>query len=179
MFDGDYVFRGKTATYAKFLAKNKGVEDEERANVFDKVIDVLLIAPLVGVAEGNYISEEEDPNSDKSTIQYATIHTNRNELKFVYRMVMLANPLSQNNEDKISQAFRHDMDSDSENPNMKIFNGYVRGGIEILYEQFKDAYTYKKQQDKKDYIAKRMVAFVDQYQSEINDLLDQSEPNEM
>lgn len=174
MFDSDYVFRGKTATYAKFLSKDKGAEKEDRANVFDRIIDVLMIAPLVGVAEGNCISEEEDPNSDKSTVQYATIHTYENQLKFIYRMVMLANPLSQNKDDKISQAFRHDADPDSANPNMKIFNGYVRGGVEILYEYFKDADTFKKEEDKKDYLAKRMVAFVDQYQNEINDALTQN-----
>ena len=53
---------------------------------------------------------------------------------------MLANPFSSaSNEDRVDQALRFDSTPDSQNPNMEIFNGYVRGGIEYLYECFKNA----------------------------------------
>lgn len=143
MFNSDYVFYGEHATYAKFLCKERGVEREDGVNVFDKVIDLLKVAPLVGICKGRYVPQRDttsEHKDDKSSILLAQIDRERRNLMIIYRLVMLSNPLSSSSDkDKVDQALRFDNTPDSENPNMDIFDGYVRGGIEYLYESFRNA----------------------------------------
>lgn len=140
MFDKDFVFYGKHANYAQFLCKDKRVESETRANVFETLVDLMLVAPLFGVIYGRYVPENDKSVEGKASVQLAQISSRRTKLTECYRLVMLANYNGDyTNASKIDQAFRHDLDRDIENPNMKIFESYMRGGIEYLYEKFKDA----------------------------------------
>lgn len=142
MFDRDYVFYGKYAHYAKYLCKDKGQEKDDRANVFNREIDVLMVAPLVGVIKNSYIEENDNDSEykdDKSTVQLSQLNNEIQQLKLIYRAVMLANSHDEDlsEKDKITQAFKFDDRKDADNPGMKIFNSYMRGGLEYLYNVFK------------------------------------------
>ena len=143
MFNSDYVFYGEHATYAKFLCKERGVERDDGVNVFNRVVDLLMVAPLVGVCKGRFVKQRDTTSeyrNDKSTVQLAQIDSERRDLMIIYRLVMLSGPFtSASDADRVDQALRFDSTPDSQNPNIEIFNGYVRGGIEYLYESFKGA----------------------------------------
>ena len=143
VFNSDYVIYGEHATYAKFLCKERLIEREDGVNVFDRVVDLLMVAPLVGICKGRYVPQRDttsENKNDKSTVLLAQIDNEKRNLVIIYRLVMLANPLSSGTDkDKVDQALRFDSVPDSQNPNMDIFDGYVRGGIEYLYESFRNA----------------------------------------
>jgi hypothetical protein len=151
MFDSDYKFYGRHAQYAKFLCKDKGEEKEDRSNLFQREVDVLEIAPLIGIIEGRYVPDVDNDVKDASTIQYATISREHETLLTAYRIVMLSNNVGNYSaKDKVDMAFKFDSIDDKDNPNMKIFNGYVRGGLEFLYEKFAESTDHEK--DKKNWI---------------------------
>ena len=67
----------------------------------------------------------------------------RNELKFVYQILMLADEESEPDKDKrvyrafrLSETLQEDRDMIAEN--MKVYNSYFLGGLEVLHEIFVD-----------------------------------------
>ena len=74
------------------------------------------------------------------------ISKKRSELRFVYQILMLIDEDSEPDEEKrIYRAFKLSESSDEDKEriaeNMKIFNEYFFGGIEVLHEQFVDECT--------------------------------------
>lgn len=168
MFDRDYVFYGKYAHYAKYLCKDKGQEKDDRSNVFNRELDVLMVAPLVGVIKNCYIEENDNDSEykdDKSTVQLSQLNSENQRLKLIYRAVILANSHDENisEKDKISQAFKFDDVNDSDNPNMAIFNAYMRGGLEYLYNVFKE--DANRISNKKEKQAEEIVDLVNDFEA--------------
>ncbi len=138
MFDATYNFKGKHATYVKFLSKtaerlHKGMRTTA---VFNHYVDVYLVAPLIGVAY-NRKAEEDNLINDKATIFADAIIQRQENLITAYRLVMLYDDSTNLTDDeKIDRAFKQDSDSDKLSDNMELFHSYMRGGVEWLYEQF-------------------------------------------
>ena len=66
--------------------------------------------------------------------------------------MLLDNTADRTQEERVERAFRYDTQEDKKEEfkeNMELFNAYVRGGIEQMYEQFTDGcvsgddYLYK------------------------------------
>ena len=139
MFENDYNITGKHATYLKFLAaKNSGNKDGDEsattsARVFERYIDVYMNAAIWGLLYER--TAEKDTTSDDRARIYADAYANEREnCVFLYRMVMLLDK-------KTDRAFRYDVQEDKKDAfiqNMELFHSYVRGGIEVMYEQFTD-----------------------------------------
>ncbi len=134
MFTGDIYVRGKYATYLKYLSQKTEKNDrkEKVAGVFERMIDVYMTAAIVGV---NYGLKCEDVNSNSDTVKIFADVVNReqNNLVSIFRIVMLVdNTTGLSIDEKIDRAFRNPDTPD----NMKLFNAYVKGGIEWLYEKF-------------------------------------------
>ena len=134
MFTSDIYIRGKYATYLKYLSQKTEKNDrkEKVAGVFERMIDVYMTAAIVGV---NYGIRREDENSSSDTVKIFADVVNREQdnLVTIFRIVMLVDNTSGLSPDqKIERAFKNPDTSD----NLKLFNSYVRGGIEWLYEQF-------------------------------------------
>lgn len=134
MFDDNILLKGKHATYIKYLSKKTEKNDrkEKVAGVFERMIDVYMTAPIIGLVYG--LRRDEDNSSpDVAKIFAETVNKEQLNLVAIYRIVMLVdNSTSLSNDDKIERAFRN---ADVTN-NMKLFNSYVRGGLEWLYESF-------------------------------------------
>lgn len=161
MFDSDYILVGKHATFAKYLCRERGVIQEDRANIFPTIADLMLVAPLMGVYYNRYVAERDTSSKDKSSVLLAQIASRKTKYIEVYRLVMLANRTGDfSDKDKIDQAFRHDLDKDEDNPNMEIFDAYTRGGIEVLYEKFEDAASHR--EDKKRFLCGIMNDFINE-----------------
>ncbi len=139
MFDNDILIKGKHATYLKFLSdKTKQLGDSSAKNgagVFKRYIDVLLVAPLIGVMQNK--RADEDKSDDRANILAAAVLKEKSNLEFVFNLVMLNDTSKGLDADqKINFIFRENGDYD-------LFMQYVRGGIEYLYEYFTDGASTK------------------------------------
>lgn len=158
MFSSDIYVRGKYASLLKFLSEKteKNDKSEKVAGVFKRDIDVYLTAAVIGLNFG--LRREADNNSDKAKIHVDTVLKEQNNLMFIFRIAMLVdNSTGLNADEKINRAFK----SPDTPENIELFNSYVRGGIEWLYEQFTEGTTTKD-----DYLAK-IYEIVNSFNSEL------------
>ena len=129
-FDREYVFKGKHAQYVIEL-KNA---------IFNRNIDVLILAPIIGLVydrKATIDNSEEFVNTTTKIFAEQMTHENE-KILFNYRLCML---LSDENseEEKIDNAFKYYTANDVEHleifeRNIKIYNSYILGGVEVLYE---------------------------------------------
>jgi hypothetical protein len=153
MFDRDYQLKGKHATYAKYL--------RDTARVFKRHIDVYMIGAIMGFLHGRQLPEDNTSKDD--VMMFADVFIRENaKCEFIYRMLMLLDETTSLTLDqRANRAFRDDTDEQAMVNNMELFNSYVRGGIEYLYNKFyEDCVT----QD--DYINK-VYEVVDRFKNDI------------
>lgn len=146
MFDKDYKITGKHANYWKDLCELAGnVPDrDQHANfkIFNAYIDAYIVCPLIGYqySRKGTIDNSVDGNAGMMT----EVLTKRSkELKYVYQILMLIDEESEPDPDKrVFRAFNLSESSEENRKliaeNMKIFNAYFLGGLEVLHEQFVD-----------------------------------------
>lgn len=150
MFENDYTLTGKHANHLKYLAvKNAKDKDNDSdasssAKIFERYIDVYMNAAIWGLLYSR--TEPKDTSSDDRARIYAdAFATERNNCVFLYRMVMLLDTSTDlDSTERINRAFRYDSDESKAaelQQNLELFNSYVRGGIEQLYETFTDGCT--------------------------------------
>lgn len=141
LFDKDIKIYGKHAVWLKGFSDktNEVVKDKEIAGprIFKLYIDTYMTAAVIGAVK------KRKADLDRSTDETATIFTeavtrNQDKLVFLYRLVLLTDNSGMSEEEKIDNAFRYDNDPERTAKNMEIFNSYVRGGIEWLYEKFEE-----------------------------------------
>ena len=158
MFTGDILIKGKYATYLKYLSQKTEKNDhkEKVAGVLERHIDVYMTAAVVGLTYG--LRNEEDSGNPETVKMHADAVINEQEnLISIFRMVMLVdNSENLTADEKINRAFK-----EPDTPeNMKLFNSYVRGGLEWLYEQFTSGATTRDE-----YLAK-IYEIVDNFANE-------------
>ncbi len=165
MFDKEYSFRGK---HAEYVDKLTGIIDSI-ANIkpFNRNLDVYLFAPLIGIIYGRKSSID---NSTETTTKIFTeqLLREQNALKFNYRLVML---IDQNKslptDERLDRAFKFDQNLDKRKNGDMIFNEYVLGGVELLFEKIiensKDVDEYLKN------IYKFVSEFQSRYEIEVDD----------
>ncbi len=165
-FDKEYSFKGKHAQYVTELV----------TAIFKRNVDVLILAPVLGLIYNR--TSTEDLSSDINTKIFAEQMVKENEkIIFNYRLCMLLDE-NANNQTKIDNAFRYytenSGDIDRFNNNIKRYNSYILGGVEILYELMikenksftgknKDDVKYKKE------IIDNVTEFISNYQKDVND----------
>lgn len=127
MFEKDYNFKGKHAEYVEKL-KDKVVGD--KYFLFNSLMDIFLIAPIIG-----YLDNKKSP-IDKSLSFEKTIFANEmrkisSEVIYLYQLITLIDTNTEKDKEKrIEKAFKK-----LEREDFKVFEEYLRGGIEILYEK--------------------------------------------
>ncbi len=137
MFDSDYQFKGKHATYVKFLSKDQN----GTANVFERMIDVYMLAPIIGKLYGRTALIDRE-STDTARIFTQQMIREQYKLKYIYRLIMLCHEEEGLTEDmKVKMAFKDDANKDDLAKNMDIFHSYMLGGVEVLYEKFSEDNT--------------------------------------
>jgi len=139
MFENDYTINGIHATHLKYLVND--------AKVFTRYIDVYMIAAIIGFLHGR--SEKKDNTSqDRARIYADAFATERLNCDFIYRLIMILDGTTElSTQQRLDRAFRDDSQKESEltkvvhTQNMDLFNSYVFGGIEELFEQFTNGAT--------------------------------------
>lgn len=146
LFETDYTISGSHATRLKFLAKKNSGKDNEpdnpkSAKIFERYIDVYMNAAVWGIYYRRKAKPEpSNDKSDRARIYAYAFNRNRDDCIFLYRLIMLLDD-SENlsTTERVDRAFRYDTlpEKDDElKKNLEIFNDYVRGGIDLMYEKF-------------------------------------------
>ncbi|MBP7174625.1 MAG: hypothetical protein KBA53_00210 [Thermoclostridium sp.] len=128
MFERDYELKGKHATYTKYL--------RDTAGLFVRFIDVYMVAAVIGFLHGR--RAERDTGGNDAAKMFADLFiVERDKLEFIYRLIMLLDTTTGLTADqRVDRAFRDDTNEEAMKRNMLLFNSYVLGGMEILYEKF-------------------------------------------
>ena len=130
LFENDVTITGKHATHLKFLVND--------AKLYNDYIDVYMNAAVFG-----YMYSKKDDRDNESTDRariYADAFSNhRTECVFLFRLITLLDDENITTEERLDRAFRYDANPEKEVELQKCiekFNGYVRGGIEYMYNLF-------------------------------------------
>ena len=164
MFDKQYRFRGRHALRVDELTAV--FDQESKAKLFDRNVDVYANAPLVGFLYGRMADPDDLKNPETNQVHNQNVMGDRviysqEELTFNFRMIMLLDKAYEPDEEKrINKAFRH-MGEDPQD--MERFDAYVRGGVDVLYEKLIEGVT------EPDEYVRRLFDFIDEFQDRFND----------
>lgn len=135
MFENDYVFKGKHANIVTRLTTE--IDNETKFKLFDRNVDVLIIAPIIGFLYGRTAQKDESAQTDNvKKINYQQMSNESDNLKFNYQLIMLLHDKEKISiEQRLNRAFRYTKDSPEIAECYKIYEQYILGGIEILGEK--------------------------------------------
>ncbi len=152
LFCNEIEMNGKYATIVRYLKEDIGI--------FSTFREAYIISAIIG-----FLHKNKGTNDNSEKVQAASIFPNElskrlPDLKMLYRVIMLADETQAYTiEEYMNRAFRDDAETENADKlktNMALFNLYVCGGLEILYEKFKDL-------DKIDNIVNALYAFVHEF----------------
>ena len=131
MFDKEYAFHGKHADMVRRLTGE--LDSRHNRGIFATNYDVYLLAPMIGFLYGRKAPVDKGDTTTK--IFGDKIMSGSAELKYNYRLLMLLIDKEKlTNDDRVSIAFRLDGDDEKRAPYDAVYQEYVRGGVEVLYE---------------------------------------------
>jgi hypothetical protein len=131
MFDKEYTFRGTHAFKVRSMVKK---DSDSKFPIFDRNMDIYLIAPIVGFMYGR-TSSIDTSNNNKTDIFPDIIMKNREELLFNYRLIMLLTEKYEPNlKERITKAF-NPYNNEKLIDDEKFYNSFVLGGVDVLYEK--------------------------------------------
>ena len=119
------------------------VPDREQHNnfkIFSAYIDAYVVCPLIGF-QYNRKSVIDNSEEGNAGMLAEVFGKRRQELKYVYQIIMMLDTDSEPDEDKrLYRAFKFAAETPEDKSlieeNMKIYNAYFLGGLEILHEEF-------------------------------------------
>lgn len=130
MFDKEYSFKGSHAE--KVIKLTAPFSTESNAGLFQRNLDVYLVAPIVGFLYGR--KAEMQTGIDR-VINHTQLIYEKTNLVFNYRLIMLLDEKYEPNVDeRINKAFRY-FGSDKSAADEALYEEYVRGGVDVLYEK--------------------------------------------
>ena len=126
MFDKDYTFKGKHANIVTQLTAE--LDSETKFKFFDRNIDVLIIAPIVGYLYGR-MSKKDDTGQITSDnikkINFDQMNRESRTLNYNYELIMLLHNKSKDDIDtRLDRAFRYENGSEEKEECYKIFEEY-------------------------------------------------------
>lgn len=133
VFDNTIILTGKHAFYSDKL---------KELDFFNRIIDVYINASVVGFIYNR--KSKKDKSSEYKDVEkkifLETVTKELDSLEFTYRLILLSDSSETLSfDERVNRAFRDDSLKDENNKrhaeNFDLFNSYVRGGIEILYEK--------------------------------------------
>lgn len=151
MFSDDYDLTGRHASIVKFFVND--------AKMFSYYIDVYKCAAIFGLLYDRH-ADKDTTIKDRANILASAFNNHRSDCVFLYRLTMLLErSTNATTEERVDRAFRDD--ADEEHPeklkaNMELFNSYVRGGLEVMQEQFLDGCN-----SEEDYMRRTYEKFMD------------------
>lgn len=130
MFDKEYSFKGSHAE--KVIKLTAPFSSESNSGLFQRNLDVYLVAPIVGFLYGR---KAEMKTGIDRVINHTQLIYEKTNLIFNYRLIMLLDEKYEPNVDeRLNKAFRY-FGSDKAADDEALYEAYVRGGVDVLYEK--------------------------------------------
>lgn len=130
-FKKQFEFKGKHSRMVSELC----VANDFENTFFRRVIDVYVFAAIIGIRLDRKASEDYSPVETKSIFPEQMINA-KEDLDFIMQMMIMLDSCSGTTaEDRVREAFRGAQTKEEYDRLMGIFNDYVRGGVEELYER--------------------------------------------
>lgn len=163
MFDKEYSFKG---THAEKVNKLTAKFDNKN-QLFKRNLDVYMMAPIVGFLYQRKANVNNGDGSQKPTkIFPQQLIENGDDLAFNYRLIMLLDKKNADKvDDRVDKAFRK-FNSEQAAEDEKLYEQYVLGGIDILYEKLIESAT-----STEDYL-KNLYDFMEEMDDRYNQTID-------
>lgn len=131
MFDKEYVFYGKHAVMVKKLTGK--LSDKIGTSLFNTNYDVYRLAPVIGwIYNRKGIMEK---TGEVTKIFAEKIIYEKDELVFNYRTLIPLIYANKTLKERLDITFRLDEKDEERKEYDKVYNEYVLGGVEELYER--------------------------------------------
>lgn len=130
-FKKEFEFKGKHARMAEEL----WVSNDYEHTYFKRLIDLYLLAAVVGFRMGRKAEEDDSPFAPKSIFPEQMIREKENLDFILQMMIMLDSKENISDEEKVKKAFRGASAKEEFEAIQNMFHSYVRGGVEELYER--------------------------------------------
>lgn len=144
----DFNFRGKYASYVKFLTDDLSPSGGKKFTIFPRMIDVYMMGAIMGYLHNQAEVYDSSKESKEEKDQIATIKENtflkdQGRFKLLCQMILLnEGTRGLPPQKRINNAFRDDTsDTKTNEENMEVINSYVLGGVAYLFNRFKKVRT--------------------------------------
>lgn len=122
----EYIITGKHSLYMDTLEKH---------HAFDYHWQIYVVAPLIGFMYKRKAEPDNNSEINPSKIMMNQLMERQEQIYFNYRLIMLKDEQHEPDiKERIKKAFSI-MDTDDAAPDEELFNQYLLGGIEVLYEK--------------------------------------------
>ena len=131
LFQGQYRFFGTHADRVKRLTAEF---DTSRHKLFGTVHEVFQLAPIVGFLFKRKAELNRDIPGDISIFD-AEMSRHKDVFQFNYQLIMLLDEEHESDFDfRVDKAFK-DYGTEKAKPDEDLYESYVRGGVDVLYEK--------------------------------------------
>ena len=167
MFDKEYSFIGK---HAEMVIKLTNEFDNKKNKFFEHNYDVYMLAPIIGFLYQRKAELDRNSNIKSTKIFPEQLIRRADEFKFTYRLIMLLDKSHEPElEARIEKAFRGLNNSADE----ELYESYVRGGVEVLYEKLIEGATQPTEYTEK------LYDFLEEFDERYNQEIDMESVLEM
>ncbi len=139
LFENEVEFNGKYAMHIRFL--------RDEIHLFSTFREAYVTSAAIGYMFNRLGNDDDGEKFKEASIFPAELKKRGKDLKFLYRLIMITKQEpSFSDEDYIDRAFRDDAEGGDPlklKSNVALFNSYACGGIEFLYDKFKDVDSHE------------------------------------
>lgn len=135
----EFQFKGKHADYVRKLTSE--IDTRTKFKIFQYNVDVLVLAPIVGMIYGRSSSIDNDNSINSVKINYQQLTNRSSSINYNKELILLLNRRENIDiNERINRAFRYIYDEKEEMKAKKEecekeYIEYVLGGVEVLFEK--------------------------------------------
>lgn len=111
-------------------------EKSEQISLFQRNLDVFLIAPIIGLRKEKYVEEKniDEKKEFKATINYSQLIKEEKRINYTASLILLySKEIDLSYEERANMVFKR-LDNETKEVMRNLYMGYLKGGIDILYE---------------------------------------------
>ena len=128
-FHKEVQITGKHSRYVDEMWEQNQIQN----SYFKRLVDLYTIAPVIGLRARKKAAA--DYSDGKRTVPVTQILELEKDLEIIMQTILLLDDTTKLSvEQKIDRAFRGPTTEEEFKENVNLFNDYLRGGIEVLYE---------------------------------------------
>lgn len=129
----NFIFNGRFARYVDKMWTRGTIEEDDK---FDRLLDLYAVSAVWGLLIGKRLEDDSD-KTDKRTIPLEQISSEYRRFRTIMQVILLLDKSrGMSIEEKVKIAFDENAKTKQRyEEDMDLFNSYVRGGLEYLYEQ--------------------------------------------